>query len=70
MQMQVEDVVRVLAPRPVYMSPLERQEYTEIHRFYRERREQNAPMEKVFCRFYNMSGREVDVIWCREEVSE
>jgi hypothetical protein len=27
-------------------------------------------MEKVFCRFYNMSGREVDVIWCREEVSE
>ena len=59
---------RISAPRPPFMSQRERDEYTEIHQFLRERRENDVIETRVYCRFYNMSDRDIDVIWCREEV--
>lgn len=59
---------RVTAPRPIFMSKRERDEYAQIHRFVRERRENGVLEQKVHCRFFNTSNRDVDVIWCREEV--
>jgi hypothetical protein len=63
------DLPRLVAPRPIFMNKQEKEEYEEIHRFVRERRRNNVVETKVHCRFYNMSNRDVDVIWCREEVS-
>ncbi|KAI6190941.1 hypothetical protein M3Y97_00173300 [Aphelenchoides bicaudatus] len=61
-------ILRLSAPRPLFMSEKERQEYEEIWQFLRERREQNTADMKVYCRFFNMSNRDIDAIWCREEV--
>jgi len=61
---------RIIAPRPPFMTERELGEYEEIHRFVRDRRESNIVEQKVHCRFYNMSTRDVDVIWCREENEE
>lgn len=63
-----DDSPRVVAPRPIFMSQQERDEYDEIHTLVRERRENNVRETEVLCRFYNMSNKDVDVIWCRDKV--
>lgn len=62
------ELPRVTAPRPIFMTKAECDEYAEIHRFIRERREKGILEQRVHCRFYNTTNREVDVIWCRDEV--
>lgn len=63
-------VPRLIAPRPLFMEPWECDEYAEIHEFIRERHDKNVNETKVHCRFYNISERDVDVIWCRGKEEE
>ncbi|KAI6181700.1 hypothetical protein M3Y98_00857200 [Aphelenchoides besseyi] len=61
---------RIAAPRPAFMSKLERKEYAEIHAYIEDRRRRNVRENQVHCRFYNLSQRNVDIIWCRGATEE
>ncbi|KAI6239473.1 VHL domain-containing protein [Aphelenchoides fujianensis] len=61
---------RIAAPRPTFMSTLERREYARLHAYVAERRERGVEERQVHCRFYNCASYEVDIIWCRAEEEE